>query len=112
MSSSVPQSSGDSRWRILWWAVAVAILFEAVTLWLRFGRGMQASEFNKTAPLALRIHHMFWAAPLLFIAPFLMHRPRIFDTLVGISIGLIASDLAHHFIILPILTGTTGWHWP
>jgi hypothetical protein len=47
-----------------------------------------------------------------FIAPFLLARGPTFDALIGISIVLIASDLAHHFIILPILAGTTGWHWP
>ncbi|HEY2147648.1 MAG TPA: hypothetical protein VGH32_06905 [Pirellulales bacterium] len=112
MGRSAPGSPVEPRRRLIYWAVAVAVVVETITLWLRFGRGMQASEFNKTAPLVLRIHHMFWAAPLLFIAPFLMHRQRIFDALVGISVGLIASDLAHHFMILPILTGTTGWHWP
>jgi hypothetical protein len=97
---------------ILLWAVAVTLLVEALTLWLRFGRGVQATEFNKSAPLLLQIHHMFWSAPLLFVAPFLLGRPRLFDALIGISLGLIVSDLAHHFLVLPLLTGTTGWHWP
>ena len=112
MGNSMPRHVTSSRRRILIWTIAVAVIVESATLWLRFGRGVQATEFNKSAPLLLRVHHMFWSVPLLFIAPFLMDRPRIFDALIGISIGLIVSDLAHHFVVLPLLTGTTGWHWP
>ena len=65
---------------------------EAVTLWLRFGRGVQAAEFNKSAPLLLQIHHMFWSVPLLIAAPFWLNHPRVFGPLIGISVGLIASD--------------------
>jgi hypothetical protein len=112
MGDSMPRHLTSSRRRILIWTVAATVIVESATLWLRFGRGVQATEFNKSASLVLRIHHMFWSAPLLFIAPFLLGRPRIFDALIGVSLGLIVSDLAHHFLILPLLTGTTGWHWP
>lgn len=112
MGNDTPNRAPASWRRILIWAIAIGAIVEAVTLWLRFGRGVQAAEFNKSAPLLLQIHHMFWSVPPLIAAPFLLNRPRIFDPLIGISIGLIASDLAHHFIVLPLLTGTTGWHWP
>jgi hypothetical protein len=112
MGNPTPDREPSSWRRILIWAIAVAVIVEAITLWLRFGRGVQAAEFNKSAPLLLQIHHMFWSVPLLIAAPFLLNRPRIFGPLIGISIGLIASDLAHHFLVSPLLTGTTGWHWP
>jgi hypothetical protein len=112
MGDSMPRHVTSSRRRILIWTVIVTVIVESATLWLRFGRGVQATEFNKSAPLVLQIHHMFWSVPLLIVAPFLLSRPRIFDPLIGISVGLIISDLAHHFILLPLLTGTTGWHWP
>jgi hypothetical protein len=112
MGNSMPDRATSSRRRILSWTVAVTVIVESATLRLRFGSGVQAAEFNRSAPLLLQIHHMFWSAPLLFIAPFLLGRPRIFDALIGVSLGLIVSDLAHHFLILPFLTGTTGWHWP
>ncbi len=105
-------ASSNSRRRIVVWSIAVALAVELIALWLRFGRGVQAAEFNRSAPLLLQIHHMFWSVPLLIAAPFLIARRPLFNALVGISIGLITSDLAHHFIILPLLTGTTGWHWP
>jgi hypothetical protein len=64
MRTSAPHSATDPRRRILYWSVAVTVFIEALTLWLRFGRGVRPSEFNKTAPLVLRIHHMSWAAPV------------------------------------------------
>jgi hypothetical protein len=99
------------HWTVAW-AVAVTILVEAVTLCLRFGYQQTAAEFNKTAPLLLQIHHMFWSVPLLALLPFCWRRPTLSAALTGIAIGFIASDLVHHFVILPLLVGNTGWHWP
>ena len=97
----------------LWgWAAAVTVLTEAVTLYLRFEQGRTAVEFNKTAPLLLQIHHMFWSLPLFLLLPLCWRCPRTSGTLLGIGVGFILSDLAHHFAILPVLCGHTGWHWP
>lgn len=84
---------------------------EGVTLWLRFGRGATAAEFNQTAPLLLQIHHMFWCIPLFLAAP-LVRNVKVASAFFGIGLGFVLSDLAHHFIILPIVVGNTGWHWP
>ena len=101
------------RRRELWiWCAVVTVVVEAITLALRFGGKLEAAEFNKTAPLLLQIHHMFWSLPLFGAAVFLRRRPRVVSALVGIGLGLIISDLAHHFIVLPIVAGNTGWHWP
>ncbi|REJ88137.1 MAG: hypothetical protein DWQ34_12085 [Planctomycetota bacterium] len=82
----------------LWgWAAGVTVLTEAVTLQLRFGQGRTAVEFNKTAPLLLQIHHMFWAVPLFMLLPLCWRKPRLSGSLLGIGIGFILSDLAHHF---------------
>lgn len=83
-----------------------------VTLYLRFGRHQTAKEFNQTAPLLLQIHHMFWSVPLLAALPACGHRPRLRGAIAGVAIGLIISDLLHHFFVLPLLVGNTGWHWP
>jgi hypothetical protein len=32
--------------------------------------------------------------------------------MIGIAGGLILSDLLHHFVVLPLWVGNTGWHWP
>src|SRR5438046_6865836 len=98
--------------RIAIWAIAVALVVEAVALWLRFGRGVQATEFNRTAPLLLQIHHMFWSVPILIAMPLCRRWRRVNEALLGIAMGLIVSDLMHYFVVLPILVGNTGWHWP
>ena len=94
------------------WTVVSTVLVEAITIYLRFRSGVSASEFNKTAPLLLQIHHMFWSIPLLAVVPFVWRRPRLSGALLGIACGLIASDLMHHFVVLPLTVGNTGWHWP
>jgi hypothetical protein len=104
-------SQTRKRWAIAW-AVVVTLGVEAITLYLRFGRQQTAAEFNKTAPLLLQIHHMFWSVPLFAILPFCWRRPKGSGALLGIAVGFILSDLAHHFIVLPLVVGNTGWHWP
>ncbi|MBI3722999.1 hypothetical protein HY251_03450 [bacterium] len=55
---------------------------------------------------------MFWAVPLLVLVPFMRRRPAACTWLLALSLGCVASDLAHHFVVLPIAVGNTGWHWP
>lgn len=96
----------------VWWTLAVTVMVELVTVYLRFGRRMSATEFNRTAPLLLQVHHMFWSLPVFAAVLFVWPRPRLSGALLGIAWGLVLSDLAHHFIILPLTVGHTGWHWP
>lgn len=83
---------------------------ELITLYLRFGRGATAAEFNQSAPLLLQIHHMFWSAPLFVAAAVFWKLPKASGALAGV--GFVASDLMHHFAVLPLTIGNTGWHWP
>lgn len=92
--------------------VGVGCITEAVTLYLRFGVGVSAMEFNKTAPLLLQIHHMFWSLPLLLVAPCVWRFRTLSSALMGIACGFIVSDAVHHLIVLPLTTGNMGWHWP
>lgn len=100
------------RKAIVLWAIASTVLIEAVTLCLRFSSGITATEFNRTAPLLLQIHHMFWSVPLLVIVPLVWRLPKVSGVLMGIALGLICSDVIHHFLILPLTVGNIGWHWP
>jgi hypothetical protein len=97
---------------ILGWTVGVAILVEGITLYLRFARGIAATEFNEGAPLLLQIHHMFWCIPLFLAALLFWRCPRASGAILGAGCGFVLSDLAHHFIVLPLTVGNTGWHWP
>jgi hypothetical protein len=100
------------RLSIILWTVVATALVEAVTIAVRFGGGLSAPEFSKTAPLLLQIHHMFWSLPLLLGASLVWRNARLSGALVGIASGLILSDLVHHLIVLPLTAGNMGWHWP
>lgn len=97
---------------ILVTGITTTVLTEVITLWLRFGTGRTAAEFNRTAPLFLQIHHMFWSLPLLLVLPLCWRRAKLSGTLLGVALGFIVSDLMHHFLVLPIMVGNMGWHWP
>ena len=94
------------------WTIAITLVAEAVTVHLRFGRGETAAEFNKTAPLLLQIHHMFWGVPVLLVLPLVWRKPRLSGVLFGIALGLAISDVVHHCLVLPLTVGNMGWHWP
>lgn len=107
--------SPRSRWGLAaCWAVASTVLIEAVTVALRLGTGMSGEEVCRDAPLVVRMHHLFWSVPLLLVVPIpLVWRSRRWSgALLGIAVGLVASDLVHHFLVLPLWVGNTGWHWP
>lgn len=94
------------------WTLGTTGVVEGVTLYLRFATRVTAVEFNATAPLLLQIHHMFWSIPLFLLAPALWRFPRTSGAILGIAWGLVLSDLIHHFVVLPLTVGNTGWHWP
>lgn len=108
-----PPDWSPRKFHTVVWGLSVTVGVELVTIYLRFRTGgISATEFNRTAPLLLQIHHMFWSVPLLAVLPLVWKRPRFSGALLGISIGLVFSDLAHHFVVLPLTVGNTGWHWP
>lgn len=94
------------------WTIGVTVVVELITVAVRFGAGISAAEFNKSAPLLLQFHHSFWSIPLLLVLPLTWRRPRFSGALLGIALGLILSDAIHHLLVLPITVGNTGWHWP
>ena len=57
------------------------------------------------------MHHMFWGLPVALLA-WVLPGPRSSQVLWGLALGLVASDLLHHFVVLPLWVGNTGWHWP
>lgn len=93
-------------------SLVLTAIAELLTLAARFGLQTTAVEFNKGVPLPLQIHHMFWAIPLLILPSLTSLTPNTRNWTIATAISLIASDLLHHFAILPLLVGNTGWHWP
>ena len=102
------------RWKYtVVFAAVSTVLVEGVTVAVRFGVGHSAADFIATdPPLLMRIHHMFWCVPLLVVVPFVWRFKKVSGSLLGLSIGLVVSDLLHHFVVLPLTVGNTGWHWP
>ena len=94
------------------WLLVTTVLAELVTLYLRFGLNATAVEFNRTAPLVLQVHHMFWSIPLVVVAAIFWRKTKVRGALLGLAGGLVVSDLLHHFVVLPLTVGNTGWHWP
>lgn len=106
------RSESSKRREFAIWCGAFTLLGEAVTLLLRFRTGITAVEFNRMAPFLLQIHHMFWSLPLLALAAMLRRRQPAMMLLCAAAAACVASDLLHHFVVLPLLVGNTGWHWP
>lgn len=97
---------------LLFWSAVFTLVGEAIAVALRQAMGITAVEFNRTAPLWLQVHHMFWSVPLLALAWVAQRWPRPAGMLAAVGVGCIASDLLHHFVVLPLTVGNTGWHWP
>src|SRR5947209_6643683 len=97
-----------SAGRVLLLGLFCAVIMEAVTAALRFGMDLQVTR--DTGPIggftySLRIHHGYMGLVLLPIA-FLFRPAGVRKLLLIIAIGLILSDLFHHFLVLWPLTGS------
>jgi uncharacterized membrane protein YwzB len=98
---------------IIKWSIIITVIGEIITLLFRLVGGISAVDFNKTNPnILLQVHHMFWAIPFIIWAFLIKKNNIVKSRILGLSIGIILSDLVHHFILLPLLVGNTGWHWP
>ena len=92
--------------KVLAFGILLAILIEAVTVAFRFGFNMQSTRdtsFIADCTCGIRIHHGYigvFLATLAWCFPLgLRHALWI------IAIGLVVSDLAHHFLVLWPITG-------
>jgi hypothetical protein len=97
---------------ILGYGLLFAVIYEIGTLFFRFGLGMQTTSTTASwlAPLLLgvRIHHLYIGVMLGGVGKFASLRPfrATRNLLYTTAIGMIASDLAHHFVFLKLLTGS------
>jgi hypothetical protein len=94
------------------WGLVLAVGLEIFTYLLRFGAGLEATR--DTCALAvwtfgLRIHHAYIGVLLLLLAA-LARKGGFLRLLLLLSVGLIVSDLAHHFAVLWPLTGDPQFH--
>lgn len=95
------------------WCIAITVAGELITIACRIAAGAPATEvLNPDTHVLIRMHHFFWAVPFLVAAGVIWKREGVRQRLLGLSAGLILSDLIHHFVVLPLWVGNTGWHWP
>jgi hypothetical protein len=114
MSTRSQETAAENSQRILLWGLLIGIaVAEIVTIACRIFFDQSAAEFNATnPPWILKIHHMFWAVPFISIGlvGLALGKKMIWPWIITIS--LVASDHLHHFVVLPLWVGNTGWHWP
>jgi hypothetical protein len=92
---------------VVGWGLLLALAIEIATIVLRFGFGLKATEstgFLASFTGGLRIHHGYAGAALL-IAGLALVDPSLRKGVFVLGIGLLVSDLAHHFLVLWPLTG-------
>ncbi len=95
------------------WTAAALVLgwtagFELLTCVCRFGFGLRSkvyAERYRRYTLGVRVHHAYFAALVLPAALMVPMEAWLQRALVAAALGLVLSDLLHHFVVLPILTG-------
>ena len=88
--------------------LVAAVGIEAVTCLLRFGFGLHAERetvWIAQFTFGYRIHH-FCLGVLMLIAAALVPSRGWRNLLVVVGIGLVASDMIHHFAVLWPITGS------
>jgi hypothetical protein len=93
------------------WAIAATLIVETVAMVLRFGFGLKSRDvLNEHVPALIHIHHMYVGFAMLLALPWVWRLPRVSGPILGLAVGLIVSGALHHFAVLPLTVGNTGWH--
>jgi hypothetical protein len=93
--------------QVLLYGVVLAVLIEAITIGFRFGLHLQSTR-DTTAigayTFGLRVHHGYIGVFLLLLG---WCAPRgLRHALWIVGMGLLLSDLMHHFLVLWPITGS------
>jgi hypothetical protein len=94
--------------RVLLLGLFCAVIIEAVTALMRFGLDLQVTRDTGVIgnyTFGMRIHHGYAGILLLLLAS-VFRRPGQRKLVLIIAMGLIFSDLLHHFLVLWPLTGS------
>ncbi len=98
------------------WCVAWTAVIELTCVYFRFGMGYASSvstaETIGTLTYGIRIHHGY-VGMLMFPIGLALHDrwPRIGRAVFILGIGLLLSDLIHHFLVLWPITGNHQFDW-
>ncbi len=89
--------------------LALAALFEAVTAFLRFGLGLEATRDTAATigrlTLGIRVHHGMVGLALLLVSATVKDETWK-NRLIVLGGALAISDLVHHFVVLWAATGS------
>ena len=89
--------------QVLAYALVLAAGVELLTVWGRFGLGVQATRDTGVLALmtfGIRIHHGYIGLLLILVALGIVSNVGIRNALLMVGVGLVASDLMHHFLVL------------
>lgn len=99
-------------WQALLGGLGFALVFEAVTCFMRFGLGMEAARDTQwvgVVTAGYRLHHGYIGIALL-LAAVIVPNPAWRNLLVIAGVGLVVSDAVHHFLVLRLATGSPEFH--
>lgn len=97
--------------QVITYAVLLAVLIEAVTVFFRFGLEMESTRDTASTvgqwTGGIRIHHGYIGlVAVLMAAAVLRRRPWMARWILVIGLALLASDLVHHFLVLWPIVGS------
>ncbi len=92
--------------------LVLAVVIEVIMAALRFGLGLESNQdtrFLAQWTFGWRLHHGYIGVIGLLLS-WLVPAGRWRTGLVIVSIGLVVSDLIHHFLVLWLVTGSPEFH--
>ena len=95
--------------RVVLFGLVLAAVLEMLTLWMRFGLGLQSTRDTSLIgafTLGVRIHHGYVGLVLLLFAWWFDANLGLRNILLMLGIGLLVSDFIHHFLVLWPITGS------
>jgi len=105
-----------SKWslgRVLLIGLVAAFAFELLTVFMRFGLGLESSRETHVVgsfTLGIRIHHGYIGVALILVAWTLSRNTGLRNAMLVLGIGLFVSDMVHHFLVLWPVTGSPEFH--
>lgn len=99
--------------QVLLFGLVLALAIEAFTVWTRFGLGLQSTRDTgvlASVTFGLRIHHGYLGVVLALVILCLPVTVGWRNAVLMVAVGLIVSDLAHHFLVLWPITGSPEFH--